>query len=419
MRSEDRKPSKRVFPLLQNLDLDSVTFAQVQGVGDPITIEDMNEQEMIDLIIVNLARLVCAGEWNGLLTAGGGAETLGELTDVSLDITNFVDSLLIQTNSDGAAPTTGTLSSASNNIGIGGDVMKAITSGADNVMIGHQAGLKATSTATSVFIGSYAGSSAALGGVGDQSVLIGYEAGKEDAAGAYNTLVGYQAGKARTTGNSNTMVGHFAGGRMTEGVANTFFGISAGKGASSSATGGYNCAFGDSALRGVSTGIKNIAVGRDAGTTITTGDNNVVIGGGNVASGTDDSQLLIASGNGGVSFIVGDSAGSCYQGDNATTWSTTSDRKLKREIADATKGLDAIKAIQVRNFRYRKDNPYNMDPELARVGVIAQELEEIFPEAVKENGHGHKTVSTDSINWALLKAVQELSAKVEALESAQ
>jgi hypothetical protein len=53
------------------------------------------------------------------------------------------------------------------------------------------------------------------------------------------------------------------------------------------------------------------------------------------------------------------------------------------------------------------------------VGVIAQELEEIFPEAVKENGHGHKTVSTDSINWALLRAVQELSAKVEALESAQ
>jgi len=72
MRSEDRKPSKRVFPLLQNLDLDSLTFAQVQGVGDPITIEDMNEQEMIDLIIVNLARLVCAGEWDGLLSAGGG-----------------------------------------------------------------------------------------------------------------------------------------------------------------------------------------------------------------------------------------------------------------------------------------------------------------------------------------------------------
>jgi len=74
VRSEDRKPSRRVFPLLQNLDLDTVTFAQVQSTGDPITIQDMNEQEMVDLIIVNLARLAVAGEWDGLLSAGGGSE---------------------------------------------------------------------------------------------------------------------------------------------------------------------------------------------------------------------------------------------------------------------------------------------------------------------------------------------------------
>jgi len=73
VRSEDRKPSRRVFPLLQNLDLDAVTFANVQGVGEPITIEDMNEQELQDLVLVNLARLVVSGEWTGLLEAGGGA----------------------------------------------------------------------------------------------------------------------------------------------------------------------------------------------------------------------------------------------------------------------------------------------------------------------------------------------------------
>jgi len=72
MRSEDRKPSKRVFPLLQNLDLDNVTFSQIQGVGDSITIEDMNEQELQDLVLVNLARLCVSSEWTGLLEAGGG-----------------------------------------------------------------------------------------------------------------------------------------------------------------------------------------------------------------------------------------------------------------------------------------------------------------------------------------------------------
>ena len=80
MRPEDRRPSKRVFPLLQNLDLDNVTFAQVQGTGNPISIEDMNEQEMIDLVIVNLARLCVAGEWEGLLDAGGATGNSAETT---------------------------------------------------------------------------------------------------------------------------------------------------------------------------------------------------------------------------------------------------------------------------------------------------------------------------------------------------
>jgi len=85
MRKEDRKPSKRVFPLLQNLDLDSVTFEQVQGVGDSITIEDMNEQELQDLVLVNLARLVVSGEWTGLLEAGGGG---GGIASVAFSMRN-------------------------------------------------------------------------------------------------------------------------------------------------------------------------------------------------------------------------------------------------------------------------------------------------------------------------------------------
>ena len=82
MRAEDRKPSKRVFPLLQNLDLENVVFQNIAKVGNPISIQDMNEQEMLDLIIVNLARLCVKSEWTGLLEAGGGNgnEFNGELT---------------------------------------------------------------------------------------------------------------------------------------------------------------------------------------------------------------------------------------------------------------------------------------------------------------------------------------------------
>jgi len=379
VRSEDRKPSKRVYPLLQNLDLDSVTFAQIQSTGNPISIEDMNEQEMFDLVLVNLARLVVAGEWDGLLDAGGGASTLAALTDVSMDITNFVDSLLIQTNSNGSAPSTGTLSSASNNIGIGKDVFSALTSGDTNIGFGVWA-LKLLEDGTN-------------------NVALGAYAGRDLVSGIGNTLIGASSGYGVTSGSYNSILGYNA--------------------ASAAMTGSHNIALGYTALNATTSGANNLCIGKAAGTSITTGDNNVVIGGMDVATADGDDQLVISAGDGGHFYVKGDAAGSCYQGDNAATWSTTSDRALKREIADATKGLDAINAIQIRTFRFRKDNPYGMDPEPSRVGVIAQELEEVFPEAVNENVSGHKTVSPDSINWALLKAVQELSAKVEALESAQ
>ena len=170
----------------------------------------------------------------------------------------------------------------------------------------------------------------------------------------------------------------------------------------------------------------------------------MVVGGVEVASATDDDQLSIGSGDGGQAWVTGDSAGSCYQGDNAATWSTTSDQRLKREIVDSVTGLDAINAVQVRNFRYIEkaepimetrtdeegeereviggyegENHYNLDPEPLRVGVIAQEVQDVFPDAIQQNAHGHLTVNTDSINWALLRAVQELSAKVETLEANQ
>ena len=59
--------SPRVYKLLKNTDLENVTNAQVTSVGDPITIEDLNREELIRLIIVNLARLSVKSEWDGLL----------------------------------------------------------------------------------------------------------------------------------------------------------------------------------------------------------------------------------------------------------------------------------------------------------------------------------------------------------------
>ena len=213
-----------------------------------------------------------------------------------------------------------------------------------------------------------------------------------------------------------------------------------------------NVGIGYNAGRLVSTGERNIFIGNYCADLHTTGSGCVLIGDTIETTAVDTDQELRIAGNDGtttVTWVLGDSTGSCYQGDNASTWSTTSDQILKREIEDATSGLDAINQVRVRTFRYIEratpitevekvkssnpddegferinivgyegENTYNLDPEPRRTGVIAQEIQEVFPEAVKENANGHLTVNHDSINWALLKAVQELSAKVEALEAA-
>jgi len=66
------KKSPRVYTLSQNTDLENLAFATMQSIGNPINIEELNEDELRRLVLVNLARLSVKGEWDGLLSAGSG-----------------------------------------------------------------------------------------------------------------------------------------------------------------------------------------------------------------------------------------------------------------------------------------------------------------------------------------------------------
>ena len=64
--------SPRVYTLLKNKTLsaeapNSLSQSTIADVGDPITIEMLNEDELRRLILVNLARLTVKQEWDGLL----------------------------------------------------------------------------------------------------------------------------------------------------------------------------------------------------------------------------------------------------------------------------------------------------------------------------------------------------------------
>ena len=76
----DATRSDRIYPLLQNIDLENLAFATIQGTGETLNIEEMNEDELRRLVLVNLARLTVKGEWDGLLTAASAGSFNAELT---------------------------------------------------------------------------------------------------------------------------------------------------------------------------------------------------------------------------------------------------------------------------------------------------------------------------------------------------
>jgi len=94
----------------------------------------------------------------------------------------------------------------------------------------------------------------------------------------------------------------------------------------------------------------------------------------------------------------------------------TSDRRLKQDIVDtAVNGITSVNAIKVRDFAY-KTNP----TVTIKAGFIAQELQEVFSPSVsysESDSDKILSVSRERLVPVLVKAIQELSAKNDALEA--
>ena len=73
-----------------------------------------------------------------------------------------------------------------------------------------------------------------------------------------------------------------------------------------------------------------------------------------MSAGTDNYSITIGnsiSGKGSNTAFIGGSSG-IYNQANSSSWNTTSDRRIKKNITDSTIGLAEINQIQVRNFEY-------------------------------------------------------------------
>ncbi len=99
------------------------------------------------------------------------------------------------------------------------------------------------------------------------------------------------------------------------------------------------------------------------------------------------------------------------------SWSNLSDSRLKDIRGDYTRGLGEIVALQPVRYTYKKDNPRHLDSNTEEIGFIAQEVEKVFPEAVRTGADGYKDFNMHPVNVALVNAVRELKAENDRLRA--
>ena len=207
----------------------------------------------------------------------------GEVIPGKLEGTNFTNSLLI------GHSTTGTLSSAGQNVGVGLESLEDITSGDYNTAAGYQAGKSNTTATGNTFIGALSGVNTTSTGA---SVGVGYRTLWGN-FGIGNSAIGYYASRFNGNGTGNVSMGREA----LEGVSGTSH--------------NYNTALGAYSNTAITTGGYNVTLGYESGDNITTGSGNIIIGSVDAGSATGDRQLKIAGYDGTTTttWLSGDSSG--------------------------------------------------------------------------------------------------------------
>lgn len=230
---------------------------------------------------------------------------------------------------------------------------------------------------------------------GSQNIFAGAGSGNFTMTGGNNAAFGYQAFASNTSGNTNAAAGSFSLTHSTSGSENSACGVSS---LYSNTAGSQNVAHGKFALYFNTTGNNNIAIGYKAGLNLT-GDNNIDIGSVGVA------------GESGI-IRIGDGA---YHTD--TYLSSTlhvanivapSDMRYKTDVQGIDSALDKVCRMRGVSYKMRRDKFPHMGFDADRhAGFIAQDLREVLPEVVKEDGQGFLSVAYTELIPVMVEAVKE------------
>ena len=281
---------------------------------------------------------------------------------------------------------------------------------------------------------------------GTSNTAVGYTALNANVDGNTNTAVGVSALTANTSGSSSTAVGNLALAKQTTPGVNTGIGYAAGWNTTTSTDNTY---VGNQAGQTNATGDDNTFVGDFAGFYVTAGQNTALGSGANTASGAAAAYTNTTC----LGYAVNPTAANQVRLGNASITSlecqvalvSPSDERVKKNVKSSGLGLSFLNALRAVSFK--KLNPFDWPEKLKEArflrdesdkpsdpkpddnpnvytGFIAQEVKAVLDaqnitewDGWSEGENGMQSLTMTAFVPALIKAVQELSAKVETLES--
>ncbi len=90
----------------------------------------------------------------------------------------------------------------------------------------------------------------------------------------------------------------------------------------------------------------------------------------------------------------------------------TSDRRLKDIISENNDGLASIEALMPYNFTFKNDKENK-----AQVGIMAQDLQKVYPSAVVKGKDGYLRIRWDEMFYSMINAIKTLDKKLVAIAS--
>ncbi len=318
-------------------------------------------------------------------------EATGDVATVAVETANFLITDPTNTAIGRDALTSNT--TGSRNTASGVNALFSNTEGSSNTANGFEALSSNTTSGRNTASGWQALRSNTTG---DGNTATGANSLQDNIEGISNTATGASALPNNTEGDRNTATGSGALFENTTGSDNT---ASGGSALRSNTTGSHNTASGASALRENTTGSFNIAIGFGAGRDNETGDNNIHIGN----NGLDESNTIrVGSAAHFRAFIAG------------VQLVPASSKRFKQDIHEMGGASSDLMSLRPGTFRYKKDYDAG-DPRL-QYGLIAEEVAEVYPELVVNDGTGQpRTVEYQKLNVMLLNELQKQSEQIRAL----